>query len=619
MKLQTLVGGNGWVRPKKSPMPDLTEMPHELRMTGRGSYYSYSFDLGPGLDIFAIADRLLTKKLATVAASPATTKLRVGKRVIEAEKAHQHAETFEQFLTEMYSETPRLKEMIRISKGLSLSIGYVALKEAMKSYFRPSKDLEISRDDRLDDTRKMVKKSEEKLHDILMSYHIDGALRVRIEQKEHYPRYFKSEPYVRLEMERVLFTDAIAGKTASQVSLMLHRSGICILTFSTDAGEDMDFAQMLSVLGGSSRKLEYMKISRSVMSAYANSHGIRSLVKRKPIDPNGDSNWVTITQEDAAAVDETLSITEAFLTYLRAIENISGRENQSEWQCYTTLSLGAPTCRCKGPKCKEVHRSDFARLVMRAKAATALTDKAEEELLENHLKLSHTEIWIAPGSTIYVAWSADSPDLTEDLRQIVPLESAILQVRQLEQIDLITSAAVVRDKNLFRAQNILAVGLQEYQRNLLVGPDAPAVIDALTTKQGAENLYDRLMDRVKVLESMVSTRYSRTQSRRSIAISISGFLAVLLFLLPRITDSIETFSRQGDWPVKAVTKIDELFGGRGSVVLWIYLLAISAFIAAFVAVSLRPRFRPVRARKFGYSTKREIEISLVEAGERDSS
>lgn len=615
MKLQTLLGSGRWAKPKQLALAPAAGEPHELRMTGRGAYYSYSFDLGPNLDVFALADRLLTSDLATVAASPVTTDLRVGRRVIAAEKAYESAESFAKFLKEMYSDSPRWKELIRISKGLSVSIGYVVLKSAIRSLICRAEVGEPSGDYQIEETQQVVREAEEKLRETLMSYHVDGAIRVRIEQKEHYPRYFKGEPYIRLEMIPVLFSDTIAGESTIQISLMLHKSGICILTFSTDAGKDMTSSQMSSLLSSSARLLKHAEISGAVMSAYVSPPGPFTRIKRKLVAENSNDNWVTVTEEVAADADEKLTVSTVFEAYLQALENIAGRELQSEWHCYTTLSLGSPSCGCSVEQCKDAHRADFARLAMRARSSASLTARAEDDLLENHLQSSDKELWIGPGSAIYVAWSATSPDITEDLHQVIPLESAMLQVRQLEQIDSITSAAVVRDKNLFKAQNLLAVGLQEYQRNLLVGRDSAAIIDALVTKQGAGHLYDRLMDRVKVLESMVSTRYSRTQSRRSIAISISGFLAVLIFLLPRITESIDTFANQGEWPVAAAARLDEIAGGRGALVLWLYLIAIVAFVATFVAVSLRPRFRPVRARRFGYSTKRDIEVSLVDSEE----
>ncbi len=619
MNLRGLVGSGRRKRSERSPEGVQVEASHELLMTGRGSYYTYSFDLGPQLDIFKLADKLLTQDLATIAASPATDRLRVGRRVIEAEKAQRKTESLDEFISEMAVDRPSLRRLFRISKKLSLSIGYAATKVKFQSRFQGNVSDDSPLMNPLEETKKMVKESSELLQKTLMDYHIYGALRTRIEQKEHFPRYFNSEPYIRLEMQQVLISDPIAGDSPIEVSLMLHRSGICILTLSVEAGSELDFADMLSMSGGS-RKLNLMRISIPVMSNYGRSRGIKPGKYRGKSKSQSELNWVTIKKEDAEEYGETLAIRSVFEVHLGALTHLSSRDLKSEWHCYTTLSLGAPACTCRGRECKDIHKSDFARLVARAKKETGISTSAEAELLENYLKLQDRELWISAGCAISIAWSEKQTDWTADLHNIIPLESAILQVRQLEQVDSITSAAVVRDKNLFKAQNILAVGLQEYRRNLLPGPDAPTIVETLTKKQGAPELYARLMDRVKVLESLVSTRYSRTQSRRSMAIAISGFLAVLLFLLPRITDSIRTFSEQGDWPLKASMNIDEFFGGRGSVVLWIYLIAIIAFFIAFVVVSFRPRsFRPVPAKKFGYKTDRDIDIVLVDSAAESES
>src|ERR1700739_1864969 len=71
-------------------------------------------------------------------------------------------------------------------------------------------------------------------------------------------------------------------------------------------------------------------------------------------------------------------------------------------------------------------------------------------------------------------------------------------------------------------------------------PDkSSSFVDGLAEKLKTPQLYSRLNDRVKVLESIVNTRFTRKQSRRSLSISFIGLTIVVLLLLPRIKELIE--------------------------------------------------------------------------------
>jgi len=251
--------------------------------------------------------------------------------------------------------------------------------------------------------------------------------------------------------------------------------------------------------------------------------------------------------------------------------------------------------------------------MLRATRPVILKPESEDDLLGNYLMIEDQELWISVGNAMYVSWGKDRPDFTEDLHQLIPIESAILQVRQLEQIDRITSDAVVRDKRLFSVQHLFAVGLQEYKRNLLQGPDAESVVEAVLEKHAAPDLYNRLMDRVKVLESIVTTRYSRMVARRSVAISAAGFIVVLMFLLPRISETITEFEKQNQWSRELTQSADALLHGRGNLVLAIYIGAIVIAAVILVKMSIRKRIKPVPSRRFGYQLKQPIEVVLRES------
>jgi hypothetical protein len=195
---------------------------------------------------------------------------------------------------------------------------------------------------------------------------------------------------------------------------------------------------------------------------------------------------------------------------------------ETEWRCSTTLFQGAPKCGCNGAEAKTRHEVEFAQMMVRCIAPMPVTDDVRQDLLRNHLVESDQELWLSVGHAIHTMWKYDRVDYTRDMATIEPIESAILQHRQLGAIDHRTVNVAVRDSDLFAAQQQLATGLPEYGRNLMTDINAPGVVEGLAAKLRTPQLYSRLNDRVKVLESVVNTRFTRKQSRRSLAVSIAS-------------------------------------------------------------------------------------------------
>jgi hypothetical protein len=439
-----------------------------------------------------------------------------------------------------------------------------------------------------------------------------------MEQRTYYPRYFKGEPYIRLALNRAFFKDPLmTTDDAVEVSLMIHRSGICMLTFSTGVGSRLHPEDIAVCMRSDERRLEWAKISLPIMINYLRRIGkIKTsarAIEKLDLEKSENQRWIKVSRDKDAEADgeDPLTIKTIFAAYLGALENIAKRTSIHEWYCFTTLSLGKPLC-CDGRSAKVTHADALASLMMRAKYNVTLEDSTKESLLENHLKIADRELWLSVSNAMYVDWEGRHADLIDDMNILIPIESALLQSRQLEQVDNITTDAVVRDRKLFEAQSILAVGLQEYRRNLLTGPDDGAIVNAILDKQGSHNLYSRLLDRVKTLESVVSSRYSRMQNRRSIAIAVSGFLIVLFALLPRISETMDMFSRQGEWPAAFIRSIDDTFGGRPSATLTIYFTIVIASLAIILLLSFRWRLNYRRKGKFGKKSSRNYAIIIEE-------
>jgi hypothetical protein len=613
---------------------------HPLRMSGRGAFYSFSFDLGPEIDLIATANRLLKRDIATIAGSPSREGLRVGKRIRLVGRHQREAVRFNEFLEIFHSGNIRWWRMFQLNPKMTLRMLWT-VRRYYARYFGywvfngippvadEAEDSHEGRtdvaEDSWDETRRMVEEASRGLTRSLNRRHVDGALRLRLQQQMYFPRYYrKSEPFIRLELNQALYSDQRYTDEPIAISLMIHRSGVCMLTFAMPIADCIGVDEAYEYLQAGKHRLSTVKISVPILGNRPRFMDDLYHNWGMAISHSDGLDWVRLkTPKDGKG---KITVESVFLVYLNAVECAAGRRMETEWRCSTTLFQGAPKCGCNGVEAKTRHEVEFAQMMVRCIAPMPVTDDVRQDLLRNHLVESDQELWLSVGHAIHTMWKYDRVDYMRDMATIEPIESAILQYRQLEAIDHRTVNVAVRDSDLFAAQQQLASGLPEYGRNLMTDINAPGVVEGLAAKLRTPQLYSRLNDRVKVLESVVNSRFTRKQSRRSLAISVIGLGIVLILLLPRIDELINKLASLS--PTSAlVERLRNFVGGADQTTVAIYAVSIGLAILVLAKLSVplpRPRsvltwFRrptlPRRRRNFGYSTKHDVIVTRGCSGE----
>lgn len=613
---------------------------HPLQMSGRGAFYSFSFDLGPDVDPIATANKLLKLDMATVAGSPSREGLRVGKRVRLAGRHQREAVRFAEFLTIFRSGNLQWWRMFQLNRKITLRAlwvvrGHIVRYIIYRACFGTPKNQSDARDEGIsttetswDETYKIVEEASTKLTDSLIRTHAEGALRLRIQQQMYFPRYYlQHEPFIRLELNRTLYSDSHHEDEPAEISLMIHRSGVCILTFAIAIAKTIDLSQAYKYLQARQFQFTEINISAPILGSTPRFMNKEYNYWRMAITNDGHINWVRYrTPKDGK---EKITLESVFRIYLRAIERVAGKKIQTEWRCNTTLFQGAPTCGCDGAKAKEVHEVEFAQMMVRSPGPLPLNKDARDDFLKNYLVNANQELWLGPGHAIHTMWQSDRIDYIRDMETIEPIESAILQHRQLEAIDHRSVKLSVRDKDLFSAQHQLVTGLHEYGRNLMPDINSPGVVEGLAARLRTPELYSRLNDRVKVLESVVNTRFARRQSRRSLAISVIGLGIVLILLLPRIDELISKLAALSP-TAPLIERLRDLAGGADQTTVSIYVAAIALAVLSLTILSMpSPNLRsvimrirrihlPWRKRSFGYSTKHNISVTRADSEQNSS-
>lgn len=625
-------------------------------MSGRGAIYSFSFDLGPGLDLVKLANKLLKTDMATVAGSPSRDGLRVGSRIRETARSQEHAARYQQWLEIFHTGEIQWWRLFRLEPRITLRILWIArlhlwqffahratfglaYRTSLQSLHEraESGEADPENEEHQRQVEEMVREASEKLVKSLSSRHASGALRLRLQQQMYFPRYYlHNEPFIRLEMNQSYYTDSDHKHEPIEISLMIHRSGICILTFATPIAREFGVDQGYKYLQAGKRILNAVEISVPILGTRPRFMDENYFRWRMAINEFDHLEWVSF--KTPADGKNHITIETVFELYLEAVQRAARREMQTEWRCNTTLFQGSPLCGCKGAIAKQAHAVEFAQLMVRSRCPMPVTDEVRAELLKNYLVHSEEELWLSTGHAIHTFWSRSDIHYITDLQTVEPIESAILQHRQLEAIDHRTVNLSVRDDDLFAAQKQLATGLPEYGRNLLTDINAPPVVDGMAAKLRTPELYSRLNDRVKVLESVVNTRYARKQSRRSIAISAIGLGIVLILLLPRVDELLNKLSVLSPTGSK-VAALRDFFGGPDQATVAVYIVAIALAILVLFRLSLpyprarnlvsSPRVAFARLKRgipwlrrlkwpkpsFGYATKHDVIVERREPGD----
>lgn len=592
---------------------------HPLRMSGRGAFYSFSFDLGPDLDIVKVANRLLKSDMATVGGSLSREGFRVGKRVTKAYKTHRKYERWTEFVAAAYGDNPTPLNLWKIDKWntftlvlwpgrrlilrrlimrILFGIRYSSANLRAKSSPIPD-DLKAS----LDEIQAALEQMESQFTDQI----IMGGVRVRLEQELYFPHFFLGvESFLRLELNHAYFTDGDYETEPIETSLMIHRSGVCILTFATPIAKSVDIKTAHSVSLADSRYFREVKFSEPILTKPLVESMAQNFICIPEDEVHENLLWLTVLARPESERPR-MSLTDIFFVYLLAIQNVTRRQLQHEWRCYTTMFLGQPLCGCTENEAKRVHAVDFGQLLVRSQSKFPIESELREDLMENRLVTTHAELWVSGGCAIHTNWKSTEMDYLADMAVIAPIEFAILQHTQLQAIDVRTVNVTEKDQDLFDTQIQLAASMSEYGRTPMADIDAPRIVDAVSDRLNTPQIYTRLHERMKIAESIVNTRFSRRQTRRALTISTLGFAIVVLLLLPRIVEFVAT-AQKNQTLSEPIRLIVEFLGGYDNAVIWIYALSVLLLLLIVAAFSFRPRLYRRKARTFGFATERDVTI-----------
>jgi hypothetical protein len=488
-------------------------------------YYTYCFSLPPGTSIAELADTLLSRGVATAAVWAADPEVRVAHRYSDLHKNMQRARAVADLKK---VQDGHLSAIAWGKQNPALGLSYLAFRAKRIGRTRPSKASPGPGQSIGEQLERQVEVSEEAMvrtRLFLGMYH-------GIESEFYAPGYLQHDPFIRLELRSFRVTSEYYDNEPVLPFLLLHESGVALLTYATAPKDHIGTGGIIELSRGDAFHIEHAYVHREFFGSTD-----PEIAAAAASDVHDGTGWAEVTWE------EKRSFSDLFEIHLDRILEACGsrRSRYGDWHCYSTVVLNHLDCCSTRALWQNNHQQELIGLANRVPGYASLNGSLTIPK-DDSLTVDHSRFWQI-SHCLDVRWEFGSvprrPAATQDHWVNVLVEHVLLQLWQLRQLDWRISTHDWTPKALDQLQTEIAIGLEEYRRTDVVAfGTARDTAHALLAEHGADELYQRILDRLNALAAVVSAREARASSRRNVVTAGAAVLAAIALGLPAIAQSI---------------------------------------------------------------------------------
>lgn len=469
---------------------------HPARFAAVGVSYSFAFTLPADTDVYALADQLLREEVAQGANMPPSTKVRVNPNFRKALRNRQFLEgmteiprlvTGELKITAWARKYPRAAiyamrhRLIRVNPFSRRQADRDALSEEAQAFF-----------DRLKEPVHDIDKS------IVDSTKVLGAL-TATDADLFSPIYLRKSPFVRLELRSFAAKSPMLADEEILATLLLHRSGVALMTFYTVVGSNRSADELLRSSISREALLETTTFPGTVIGAAEPAHEVDT---DDWVEPN-----VGTVPDRRIKWASNFSITDAFWVYRDRIDWMTGKrsEGHRDYFCYTTVMIDGLQCCDDRSSWLEMHSQELAGLAMRVPSYGKFDAKTALDALPKDYSIYGTESRYYYGSNaLIVEWDFTPknnlcPSFVDMISTVAVVEHALLQYWQIHSLDDQLSISSQTGGGLSRVQRRLAEGIEEYRASSISYGSAQEIADSIMALLRANNLHQRLLERLAMM------------------------------------------------------------------------------------------------------------------------
>jgi hypothetical protein len=569
---------------------DLFRREHDARYNSPAVHYTFAFSLPRGADIYKLTETLLRRDLASAAGS-VIRGIRYAHRYQTVQKNRALAET--------------LSTLKDVEEGEGKLIHWMARHPRTAYLLLRKKIIRITRSKERDKPNpELIKIYEEfgkiptELDDKMAEAGLILGSQLATDELLFNPDYLSDEPFIRLDLDSVFVECDDFADPEVLMSLLLHQSGVALLTFSATPGENRTTDDLLSV--SSSNQVAFTKTILDESLGKLIGHANKDRVVEDEWKESEGIRWRETSWR------EPLPLQELFQAYSDLIiSNTRGRSTHSPWMCYTTLFVDSMMCCDTRTKWLDRHRLELAGLIGRRREYANSKPSYVTRLLAAEQGIrSYESKYFGPGNAVIVRWDFEREttltSLTDQFPTIAIVQSALLQYWQLLALDARFVSTKWKSSDLASIQRLIIAGLDEYRGAKLMWEEAIVEENEITNGLGVDRLYARILDRLGAIDQLMTARSTQVGARRNLLIAALGSFATLLLGLPAIRDLLNIV-RQLDTSIFPGILLRPLasFAADGPAGAWNLYVVLIGVAAAVLAISVLMRVRDVRKERRG--------------------
>jgi len=538
-------------------------------------FYNYVFDLGPDTNPIEIGRRLLKTNYARALTNYSTGKIELSELFQNSFSMRRDVSQFTQF-SETFRDEGLRGAMPWLLRHPLFTFGMAAKlykhrrkkEETSEASEQPRENEPRDKNKTVDSMKDLLSEMDERILNVQK-----GLALHRFSDSEFFSEaYLEDLPFVRLDLYPV---DVTSGEQELEldVGLMIHRTGICILTFYAVLSGQRTVDELLSLRILRQIRIDKVRVPDAVMginavaSGLADPKSIRRFLQKETKRGSADGYEFDFTAN--ADSDEHYSLRDVFDWYrLAIVSTVTDRSPQNEkkfwsklrstdWRAYPIFFLRPANPSIKNATMlKKRYSSQLAGLVSGAHFWRRLTTPIVDNFIKDDHSLTESEsfyIGLSHSTVIHYPESEDEP--TESGKAMLGTDwifrhfqrSSLIDILLIQQSIFQILSYEIRSlpshlKRLNDTKKNLLLALEEYHQFIVTSGTAREII-----KKGQESLlikdaYKSIEAVLVILEKIIEVEESKRRYRRDLALRWVATAATLFLGLPGAKQVVLVFS-----------------------------------------------------------------------------
>jgi hypothetical protein len=544
-------------------------------------FYNYVFDLGPDTNPIEIGRRLLKTNYARALTNYSTGKIELSELFQNSFSMRRDVSQFTQFSETFRDEglrgaIPWLLRHPLFTFGMAAKLYKHRRKkeETSEASEQPRENEPSDKNKTVDSMKDLLSEMDERILNVQK-----GLALHRFSDSEFFSEsYLEDLPFVRLDLYPV---DVTSGEQELEmdVGLMIHRTGICILTFYAVLSGQRTVDELLSLRILRQIRIDKVRVPDAVMginavaSGLADPKSIRKFLQKETKRGNSDGYEFDFTAN--ADSDEHYSLRDVFDWYrLAIVSTVTDRSPQNEqkfwsklrstdWRAYPIFFLRPADPSIKdATMLKKRYSSQLAGLVSGTHFWRRLTTPVVNYFIKDDHSLTESESFYVGLSHSTVIYYPESEDEPTESRKAGPMlgtnwifrhfqRSSLIDILLIQQSIFQVLNTEIRSlpshlKRLNDTKKNLLLALEEYHQFIVTTGTAREIL-----KKGQEALlikdtYKSIEAVLASLEKIIEVEESKRRYRRDLALRWVATAATLFLGLPGAKQVVLVF---GSWKI----------------------------------------------------------------------